>query len=76
MLVKYLGNNNSLLKHGKEYNIDYVCGNKGGYVIVEDSQRVLYDSVVDLALDWDILGDKFITREEYKETMKMFTVLP
>lgn len=76
MLVKYLGNNNSLLKHGEEYDIDYVCGNKGGYVIVGDSQQILYDNVVDLALDWNILGDEFITRREYRETMEIFRVLP
>ena len=76
MKVQYLGNNNGILRCNEEYDIDYVCGNKGGYVIVGDSHQILYDSVVDLALDWNILGDMFIKRDEAEEKMKLMARLP
>ena len=76
MKVQYLGKSNNLLKNGENYDIDFVCGNKGGYVIVGDSHQIVYDDIVELALDWDILGDNFVTRQIYEQTMRMFTVLP
>lgn len=75
MKVQYLGNNKRL-KKGQEYNIDYVCGNKGGYVIVEDFHQIVYDDITDLALDWDILGKVFIRQDIVGEMMTMMAKLP
>lgn len=76
MLVQYQGKKSNIFKYGKEYDIDYVCGSKGGYVIVDDCHQIVYDNVVDLALDWNILGDKFVRAEVMEDYMSRMVKLP
>jgi hypothetical protein len=35
-----------------------------------------YDSIVDLALDWDILGDRFVRVEVMEDYMNRMAKLP
>jgi hypothetical protein len=76
MLVKYLGKNKDYLRTGEKYKISYSCNKHGASVMIDGYGGYAYDSIADLALDWDILGDKFVRAEVMEDYMSSMVRLP
>ncbi|MBR5597916.1 MAG: hypothetical protein IKW30_10970 [Lachnospiraceae bacterium] len=75
MKVKYRGRSRDF-EYGKEYNISFIVNAHGGSVYVEDYGTINYDGIADLALDWNVLGQEFISRKDYLEMVERMRMLP
>lgn len=76
MKVKYLGKNKDFLVTGEEYDISYCCNKYGASVEIRGKGGYAYNSIVDLALDWNILEGKFISVEEFNKFKSRIARMP
>lgn len=76
MLVKYLGKNKDYLRTGEKYKISYCCNKYGASVMIDGYGGYAYNSIADLALDWDILEGKFVNVEKFNEFRKVMGRMP
>lgn len=74
--VQYLGKS-SFLEHGKEYEMYWSANDDYALAEVIGVGKFSYESITDLALDWDILNrEKFIQADVMHEYIDRMARLP